>query len=58
MITYNNCVCIPLLEYLKGLFTVLYAEKGSSARVKEAEAYIHFVDFLDECYGKGCNNSN
>ena len=39
-------------EDLKGLFSVEYSEEGSTARVKEVDAYVHFADFLDECSGK------
>ena len=35
--------------------TVLFAEKGSNLRKQQEQAYIHFIDFLDECSGKFFN---
>ena len=29
-----------------------FSDKGSTRRVQEEQAYIHFSDFLDECEGK------
>lgn len=39
------------LECLKSLLHVLFAVKGSDLRREEEQAYVHFVDFLDECSG-------
>ena len=41
-----------MLESIKELITVKYSEKGSRFRGKEEQAYIFFVDFLDECMGE------
>ena len=40
------------LESIKELIRVKYSEKGSCFRRKEEQAYIFFVDFLDECIGE------
>lgn len=36
---------------LKALFTVLFSEKGSNELKAQEQAYVHFLDFLDECSG-------
>ena len=38
-------------DTFKKLFNVVFAEKGSNIRPQQEEAYIHFVDFVDECAG-------
>ena len=43
----NDCA-----DGLKTLFNVLFVEKGSNLRREQEQAYVHFVDFLDECSGK------
>jgi len=40
-------------EMLKDLVEVNFSEEGSSRKAAEAAAWIHFIDFLDECAGKG-----
>ena len=41
------------LEALKSVFkTVTYSESGSKHRRGEEQAWINFVDFLDDCEGK------
>ena len=39
------------IDGLKALFTVLFSEKGSNERKAQEQAYVHFLDFLDECSG-------
>ena len=43
---------ISLIESIKALFEVQYVSNESRLRPKEEEAYIFFVDFLDECEGE------
>lgn len=31
------------------MLTVLFAEKGTNLRKEQEQAFVHFVDFLDEC---------
>ena len=39
-------------DLLRKLFTdVSYSSRGSSARIKEETAFMHFVDYLDDCEG-------
>ena len=40
-------------EILKDLVVVKFSEEGSRHKPAEAATWIHFVDFLDECAGKG-----
>ena len=42
-------------EILKDLVVVKFSEEGSRHKPAEAATWIHFVDFLDECAGKGCH---
>lgn len=42
-------------ETLKAILTKEYSEKGSRYRPAEEQAYIYFVDFLDECEGETFN---
>ena len=37
---------------LKGLLKLEFADRGDSLRTNEEAAYIHFVDFMDECEGR------
>ena len=37
---------------LKTLVNVEFSDEGSNMRKKEEQAWVHFVDFLDECDGK------
>ena len=37
---------------LKDMVTVKYSVGGSSLKVAEEQAWVHFGDFLDECEGK------
>ena len=39
---------------MKELIVIEYSEKGSSRRGSEEQAWVHFVDFLDECEGVIC----
>ena len=50
---YNNnyFTFINLKDYLKNLLQKNYSDRESSYRTKEKEAYMYFVDFLDECEG-------
>ena len=48
----DNVDFISLIESIKALFQVQYASVESRLRPKEEEAYIFFVDFLDECEGE------
>jgi len=34
------------------MFKCEFSEQGSNSLPLEKQAYIHFVDFLDECEGK------
>ena len=40
---------------LLSMFVIRYAEKGSNERPSEEQTYIHFTDFLDQCYGMSCS---
>ena len=40
-------------EMLKDLVTIKFSEEGSNRKLAETAAWIHFIDFLDECAGKG-----
>lgn len=33
------------------MFKVKFSDKGSNYRAKEEQAYVFFVDFMDECEG-------
>ena len=50
------CVTIvPLnVDDLKALVETEFSEEGSNQRYAEEQAWINFVDFLDECEGKIC----
>ena len=49
------CVLVKALLFftdnLKSLLKVLFVEKGCNQRANQEQAYIHFMDFLDECSG-------
>ena len=57
----GNCLTIEKLcitiEKLKHIFTVNFCVEGSLTRPKEEQAYIYFIDLLDEFEGM-CNCSN
>ena len=36
---------------LRDMLVPVFSEKGSNKRVKEEQAFIYFIDFLDECEG-------
>lgn len=36
-------------EFLEHMLRIEFSEKGSNARKREEQAYIHFCDFLNEC---------
>ena len=36
---------------LKDILLVQFADKGSNERRSQEQAYMHFLDFLDECSG-------
>ena len=38
-------------DKLKGIFKINFSEKGSNKRSFEEQAYIYFIDFIDECEG-------
>ena len=38
-------------EAFKDLVVVKYSEQGSSIYPFEQQAWVHFIDFLDECAG-------
>ena len=38
-------------EVFKDLVVVKYSEQGSSFYPFEQQAWVHFIDFLDECAG-------
>ena len=42
--------CLFSIEDLKEIFLVKYSEKQPQ-RAAEEQAWIHFVDFMDECAG-------
>ena len=42
-------------EILKDFVVVKFSEEGSRHKPATAATWIHFVDFLDECAGKGCH---
>lgn len=50
------CVSVAYLhnysEMLKNMFITEYSDVGSNHRTLEEQAWIHFMDFLDECEGK------
>lgn len=39
------------LGMLKGLLKPKFADQGDSHHTNEEAAYLHFVDFMDECEG-------
>lgn len=41
-----------LLGILKTLLTPQFSDHGSNKRSAEEAAYIHYIDFLDDCEGK------
>ena len=43
-----NLLPLCIIGVLRDLFTVLYAETGSNLREQQKQAFLHFVDFLDE----------
>ena len=45
-------VCVVPCRLFRVCFSVKFAEKGSNQRKEQEQAYVHFVDFLDECAGK------
>ena len=42
---------ILFTDKLKGIFKINFSEKGSNKRSFEEQAYIYFIDFIDECEG-------
>ena len=39
-----------IVDYMRGLFTVVkFSEKGSNNHEREEEAYMFFLDNMDEC---------
>lgn len=36
---------------MKNLFMVEFSDKGCNHRQEEEQAYVHFIDFMDECEG-------
>ena len=45
------------IERMKSVFKVKFSDKGSNNRAKEEQAYVFFVDFMDECEGIICINT-
>lgn len=39
------------IEILKGLFRKTFCDKGDPKRRQQEQAYIHFIDFMEECAG-------
>ena len=40
------------VDIMKDMLYVVFAEKGSNIGRLQEQTFIHFTDFLDECYGK------
>ena len=40
------------IDMLRGMMVLKFAEKGTNLRMQQEQAYLHFVDFMDECSGK------
>ena len=51
--TIHQCVLQPSLNtaYMKNALTFKFSDEGSNLLPAEKQAYINFVDFLDECEG-------
>ena len=46
------------LGMLKGLLKPKFADQGDSHHTNEEAAYLHFVDFMDECEGVEWGSTN
>lgn len=47
----HNIISKFCAESLRDLVTVQYSEKGTHSYELEQQAWIHFIDFLDDCAG-------
>ena len=48
---YYTPVVTSIADKLKSLVHVQFSEEGSNVRKMEEQAWINFLDFLDECEG-------
>ncbi len=48
---FPTLVIIIITDQVKEMLEPTFSDKGSTKRVQEEQAYVHFCDFLDECEG-------